>query len=262
MKTSLRLVLLLLAACEGQISAIGAGRGGGGPVDPGQTMREHTDPTLEELAQKYFPGDDATPPARRLFRLTRAQLDATTRALLPAQFGESISATMPRDPLRTNYEYATDLGFSDASFTPYVSWVAALATRVKASPASVVSCAADATACQQTAAKAFVQRAFRGAAAPAQLQRYADLFTSSVTSVGLPQATADLVDVTLAAPAYVFRDEVSTDATGALLSLRSRCRTSPTRSPMRLRRRWGWTRRCRPPTRSSACSPRPRRARS
>jgi hypothetical protein len=38
-----------------------------------------------------------------------------------------------------------------------------------------------------------------------------------VTEVGLAQATADLVDVTLASPGYAFREEVRTDAVGRLL---------------------------------------------
>ena len=42
-------------------------------------------------------------------------------------------------------------------------------------------------------------------------------FTASVAKVGLAQATADLVDVTLTSPAYVFRDEVLTTADGQLL---------------------------------------------
>ena len=33
-----------------------------------------------------------------------------------------------------------------------------------------------------------------------------------MASVGLPAATADLVDVVLTSPSYVFRDEVLTDA--------------------------------------------------
>ena len=47
--------------------------------------------------------------------------------------------------------------------------------------------------------------------------RFADFFTSSVAAVGLPSATADLVDVTLTSPGFAYRDEVLTDASGLLL---------------------------------------------
>jgi hypothetical protein len=204
---------LLLAACDGEIIA-------GASIlkpDPGAETRAKADPTLEQLAQKYFPGDDPALPPTRLFRLTRTQLDNTARALLPAHVTASLTATMPQDPLQTNYEYSANLEFNAANFTPYIGWVSQLSASVLASPGDVVGCAAGATACQQAAAKAFVLRAFRGAATDTQLQRYADLFTSSVPTVGVPQATADLVDVTLSAPEYVFRDEVQTDGAGALL---------------------------------------------
>ncbi len=38
-----------------------------------------------------------------------------------------------------------------------------------------------------------------------------------MAAVGLPDATADLVDVTLTSPGFVYRDEVLTDASGLLL---------------------------------------------
>ncbi len=211
---------VLLAGCEGAIVS-GAGLGGpGNPavVDPGAEERMKANPTLEELAQKYFPGDATGDAPKRLFRLTQTQLDLTARALLPSHAVASISTTMPRDPLQTNYEYAANLGFGAASFTPYMAWAEALAASARASPAPVTgSCAPGATACLRTAARDFVQRAFRGTAPDAQLDRYADLFLESATDAGVPAAAADLVDVTLGAPGFAFRDEVQTDASGALL---------------------------------------------
>ena len=113
-------------------------------------------------------------------------------------------------------------------------------------------------------------RAFRGTLSDAQLARYADMLTTGVSQVGLPDAVADLVDVTLNSPNYVYRDEVLTDASAVLLpaqrlqamsytladappetvGLSSAAPTaaSPRRTPWR-----------RP---STSCSRRPRRARS
>src|SRR5262249_42296929 len=51
----------------------------------------------------------------------------------------------------------------------------------------------------------------------AQLARFSQFFVASAGSVGVPDATADLVDVTLTSPGYVFREEVLTDGAGALL---------------------------------------------
>jgi hypothetical protein len=83
----------------------------------------------------------------------------------------------------------------------------------------VIDCAAsgESPECHTGAARGFVQHAFRGTATEAQLQRFAQLHGSSVAEVGPARAAADLLDVTLTSPSYVFRDEVSTDAAGQLL---------------------------------------------
>jgi hypothetical protein len=175
-------------------------------------------PTLAQIATQYFPGQASVPATKRVFRLTRTQLDNTTRSLLPEAFETSAVSALPPDRLQTNYEYADNLDFNAANFTPFTNWVAAIAARVKAAPASVVDCGAsgDSPACLAEQAKKFVSRAFRGTVADADLARYTDFFTASAKSVGVPAATADLVDVTLTSPHYVFRDEVSADASGAL----------------------------------------------
>jgi hypothetical protein len=167
----------------------------------------------------YFPGQTAPGAPKRLSRLTRTQLDSTTKSLLPAYTGPAAVTALPPDPLQTNYEYAANLGFNDANFTPYSNWVDAIATSVRANPQSVVDCASsnNSTTCLQSAARTFVARAFRGGAADAQLSRFVDFFTTSVAQVGLPDAAADLVRLVMMSPAYVFRDEVQTDAGGTLL---------------------------------------------
>jgi hypothetical protein len=187
----------------------GNGASGGGPGGGGATQG------LDAVAVQFFPGEVARGSAPRLSRLTRTQLDLTTRHLLPDHYLETALASLPRDPLQTNYEYSENLGFSAANFTPFTTWVAAVAARVKASPGSVIDCAEADGACLEREAKAFVTRAFRGVVSEAALARFATFFLTSVADVGLAQATADLVDVTLTSPG--FREEVQSDAAGRLL---------------------------------------------
>jgi hypothetical protein len=189
--------------------------GTGGPTDDELRAK---DPVLFDVALKYFPTEVAAPGKKRLSRLTRQQLDLTTQSLLPQHFAKSALEALPRDPLQTNYEYADNLSFSAANFTPLTGWVQELTAKVKAAPSTVVACAAETdTACLEGAAKDFVRRAFRGVVDDAALARFSSFFTASVAKVGLAQATADLVDVTLTSPSYVFRDEVHTTADGRLL---------------------------------------------
>src|SRR5688500_4225929 len=97
------------------------------------------DPELFEIALRYFPGQGLSAGPKRLFRLTRTQLDATTRAVLPQHVGPSALELLPRDPLQTNYEYAANLSFSAANFTPLTAWADQISAGVKLQPASVVN---------------------------------------------------------------------------------------------------------------------------
>jgi hypothetical protein len=223
--------LSLLLGCEANITGPSgsASLGDGGPVTPptGQSdtpplvgpsddeLREK-DPELFEVAQRYFPGETPKAGRKRMFRLTRQQLDLTTQNLLPKAYGASALGVLPRDPLQTNYEYADNLSFTAASFTPFTQWTDELATRVKADPRSVIDCAEADSACARGGARELVRRAFRGVVGDATLERFANLFEQSVKQVGFAQAVADLVSVTLTAPGYVFREEVQTEPGGRL----------------------------------------------
>lgn len=231
----------LLLACEGHIlgrdgtapppgglttpgsagsTGMAGGPGSSPPLTAGPTDDElrAKDPELFDIAVQYFPGQAALAGKKRLFRLTRDQLDITTRTLLPKQFGDSALTTLPRDPLQTNYEYADILTFSAASFTPLTKWVEAMTTKVKDDPKSIIDCSGeqDSASCLETKGKDFVRRAFRGVVSDEALERFAKFYSSSATSVGVPQATADLVDVTLTSPSYLFREEVQTEVDGRL----------------------------------------------
>ena len=176
------------------------------------------DPSLFELASAYFPGASPVSPPTRLARLTRSQLDLTVQSLLPSAYADSLLAAMPRDPLQTNYEYAENLGFNAANFTPYTNWVSGIADKVSKKPTTLGSCLTTRAnqACLRTSAESFVRRSFRNVVPTPQLQRFSTFFTTSVGEVGLAQASADLVSVVLTSPSFVFRDEVHTDAQGRL----------------------------------------------
>jgi hypothetical protein len=237
-RRGLNALALLALGCDGSIlgasgstpngppltdgsSANGAGQSG---LDPGPSDDElrAKDPELFDIALKYFPETVGTAGKKRLFRLTRPQLDLTTQSLLPRQYASSALAALPRDPLQTNYEYADNLSFSAANFTPLTQWIAELTAKVQADPGSVIDCAAqrDSADCLRSAAQAFVRRAFRGVTDDASLLRFSEFFSTSVSEVGLAQATADLVDVTLSSPGYLFREEVGTATDGRLLPAR------------------------------------------
>jgi hypothetical protein len=235
---SLLSALLALSACQGTISdpggaAVGggslsgtppgsaSGSGGSGVVDMGPTDDElrEKDPELFEIALRYFPGQTSGPGKARLFRLTRTQLDLTAQSLLPQAHAARPSAaiTLPRDPLQTNYEYADILSVSAASFTPLVQWAGGLSGFVKSDPKLVLDCAnaADA-ACIEQATRAFVSRAFRGVVSEDALTRYVTHVRASATELGVPAAAAELVDLALTSPSFVFREEVRTEADGRL----------------------------------------------
>lgn len=203
------------------VPGIGTGAAGSGvsaAVSATDNAMRAQNPGLFDVAVRYFPGGVAQGGPKRLFRLTRTQLDTTTKTLLPAQYKSTVVQTFPRDPLQTNYEYSDNLSFNAANFTPYTDWVGQIVSAVKANPASIIDCAAtnNAPACLDQQARGFVQKAFRGVAPEAQLVRFSTFFTASVKEVGIATATADLVDVTLTSPAYVFREEVQTDSSHAL----------------------------------------------
>jgi Protein of unknown function (DUF1588)/Protein of unknown function (DUF1592)/Protein of unknown function (DUF1585) len=219
------ILLMLLLSCQGLVSGPGGsvagsnGTGGGNGSGPGVGSGfpvPGTTMTAGELAELYFPGNDSQLPKKRLARLTRGQLDETARVLLPGHVKASLLATFPKDPLQTNYEYADNLQVGASNFTPYAKWVADIAASVKSNPKSVINCGVSDTACQRTEAGAFLTKAFRGTASAARITAFIDAYMSGIAAVGFEEATADLVDTAMTSPTFVFRDEVSVDATGTL----------------------------------------------
>jgi hypothetical protein len=235
-RTDVWLSALALSAfalgCQGDAGGpAGPGRPGAGPgsstpsgseAAAAATTRQQDDamraddPVLFDVASRYFPGTTPENAPARLSRLTRLQLDRSVAALLPAYVAGSALATLPRDPLQTNYEYAENLGFNSANFTPYVDWVRAITNKVLTQPSGVIDCRETDTACLERAAQTFAKRAARQGLGDAQLTRISSFFQTSVHEVGLAQATADLVDVALTSPSFVFRQEIPGDSAGNL----------------------------------------------
>ena len=133
--------VMACAACSGKIdgpreiprSAIIGAPATSSPSVADPQMRAE-DPALFDLSTQYFPGTTASGGKKRLFRLTRDQLDLTTRTLLPGSYAASVSSVVPSDPLQTNYEYGDILSWNASNFTPYTGWVGEIARRVEVDP--------------------------------------------------------------------------------------------------------------------------------
>ena len=183
------------------------------PATPLDQKYQETDPALYAIARKYFPSDVNEVSPKRIFRLTRDQLDATVATLLPRHFAKSIKETMPRDPLQTNYEYAEILSFNPANITALTTWVRDIAARVEKNPAGVIDCpaASATTECHEAAARAFVIRAFRGDVSEERLGEIVKFYLTRARDAGPSQAAAELVEVVLNSPGFLFRKELDLD---------------------------------------------------
>ncbi len=168
---------------------------------------------LLAAASKYFPGDDRSVSAKRIFRLTRDQIDATVATLLPGYVTQSVKATMSKDPLQMNYEYAELLSFGPANLSALTTWFKEIAGRVAKSPSGVIDCKSknNANDCLQAEARRFAIKAFRGDIADDKLELLVKFYMSGVQSVGFPQATAELVEIVLSSPDFLFRKELDVD---------------------------------------------------
>ena len=180
------------------------------PAAPPDLRFQEIDPKLYATARAYFPADAGAAAPKRIFRLTRDQLDATVATLLPGYFPGSIKATMARDPLQTNYEYAELLSLNAANLGALTAWVGEIAARVRKNPSGVVDCARvnNSEACLKTEARRFVERALRGDVTEEKLDRLVKFYLDGVRTASFAQATSELVELVLNSPDFLFRKEL------------------------------------------------------
>ena len=185
-----------------------------------------SDPALYAIAERYFPGQETGAGAKRIYRLTRDQLDATAKSVLKPYYQQSIKELMPRDPLQTNYEYSDLLRFNKANIGGYSRWIGGIAGRVKQSPKGVINCAANDAACQESEARRFVRRllgcdtivvdhkpdgSFQRRDAAIE---FPEAYAKQVKAAGFEQATADLVEMVLGVPDLDHRKEFGVSRRG------------------------------------------------
>lgn len=171
-----------------------------------------SNPKIYSIGRKYFPADETAAASRRIFRLTRIQLDATIISLLPKYFTASISKMMAKDPLQTNYEYADILNFNSSNFWQLSNWLAEIADRVRKDPSGVVDCKAsnNSADCVADRARKFMVRAFRGKISEEKMQKFLRFYNDQIGSAGFADATGDLVEAVLNSPDFLFRTELGT----------------------------------------------------
>ncbi len=166
---------------------------------------------FEPLAKKYFPTDAEPPAARRIFRLTRDQLDVTVRSLIQPSLGyASVKTAIPRDPLQSNYEYAEMIGVNPSNIGGLKSWIADIAARVRKQPTSVIDCKTPAPECLTAKSRAFVHKALRGDIDEAWLAKFTKLYVDRVSATSFEQGTGDLVELVFNTPTFLFRGEFQT----------------------------------------------------
>ena len=171
------------------------------------------DPALYAIAKQYFPSDDSAASPRRIFRLTRDQIDMTVGALLPGYVGKSVKSVMQKDPLQTNYEYSDLISITTANAAPLTAWFAEIAERVRKNPSGLLNCPGEKPAedCLAAEARKFVVRAFRGDVTLERLEAVVAFYLSSLKKDGYAVASGNLVEVVLNSPSFLYRME--TDVT-------------------------------------------------
>jgi len=173
---------------------------------------------LFNLSMKYFGGSETTLPKKRIFRLTRQQLDQTAKTLLPNNFSVSVKTTMANDPLQTNYEYADVIGINQSNFTPLTNWIQGLVDSIRLNPIGVINCASsgNSESCLRQQGRNFIIKALRGAVDDSKITSYCDFLVSSVAQIGINDAVADFADLVLSSPQFLFRYEFNVGGTGVL----------------------------------------------
>lgn len=188
------------------------------PPPPSEQALQALDPVLYEAARDFFPGDEHAHPARRAFRLTRDQIDAMVAQVLPGYATRSVKTAVPRDPLQTNYEFAELLTFNAANVRGYMEWVGEIVAKVRKDPSRVLDCKGGAAVadCVKAASLRFLKQAFRASPSDAEVVRLADAIVKRAGAAPLADAAADLVQLALTSPEFLFRKEADSTRHGRM----------------------------------------------
>lgn len=205
-----------------QIQAIAAAISGQSQVAVPSTVADQLmfqiNKNLFSLSMKYFAAPETLIPKKRIFRLTRQQLDQTAKILLPMYYKDSIKSSMASDPLQTNYEYADVIGVNQANFTPLTNWIQKMVEAIRLNSTGVINCASQANSesCLKLQGRSFIIKALRGSVEESKIMSYLDFLVKSVGEVGLNNAVADFTDLVLSSPQFLFRYEFNVDTNGNL----------------------------------------------
>lgn len=182
---------------------------------PSERELQSRNPALYGTAREFFPSDDGERSARRVFRLTRDQIDASVASLLPGLATRSVKTALPRDPLQTNYEYADMLTFNAANARGYMDWVREISANARKAPGKIIDCKADGKGdCIDGAVRRFLVRAFRGSGDDGEIVRIAGEI-AKITGGAAEQAGV-LVELALTSPEFLFRKEVHSERRGRM----------------------------------------------
>lgn len=189
-----------------------------GAAPPAEQALQAVDPALYDVAREYFPSDEHANPARRAFRLTRDQIDAMVTLILPRYATRSVKTAVPRDPLQTNYEYAEMLTFNAANVRGYMDWVGEIVAKVRKDPSRIVDCKVPAgrTECVKSASLRFLKLAFRSSNSDGEVVRISDVIVKKAEAGNVADAAADLVQLALTSPEFLFRKEADSTRHGRM----------------------------------------------
>ena len=202
----------------------GNGQGQTEPVAQPKTKADHfyakNNPKLYNIARKYFPSDAAGLPQKRIYRLSRTQIDLSVRTLIPGLKVDSLLNYMSKDPLDTNYEYAEKLRIDSANILSIKEWYSKLLPEVAGNAQKILACSSPnfSEKCLQDGAINLATRAFRGDVSKELLTKIGKAFAENVSSSGFENAVTDLIEYLIKSPQFLFRAETTVDSSGKLSS--------------------------------------------
>jgi hypothetical protein len=172
----------------------------------------------------------ALSPSVRFARLTHTQWENTVRDLLRLEAVSGLSQTFPADARTAGFLFDNDgrsLDVDQVLGAAYASAAESLAARITADGAALERLLPADTGNERERARAFVsafgERAFRRPLEPREVETFVSLFelgrNAYDDSSGLPAGIRLLIEAFLRSPAFLYRIESSTNASGASIPL-------------------------------------------